>query len=209
MEGGEEGGDVAGFGGGDDGGDGEGELGGVDAFADGVAAVVPFGVAFLAVRGDGVVDEGLHTVVGQVALQFVAAGGEDGEDVEYVGIEVGDGRQLYQRVADLREVDACDRTAVEVVGIKMRQLRPQHGGLYFIETRIETLVFEYVFAVGTVVGECADGGGEEGVVGGDDACVAQCSEVFAGVETVAGGVAKGARAPTLEEAPVGLGVVFD
>ena len=154
-------------------------------------------------------DEGLHTVVGQVALQFVAAGGEDGEDVEYVGIEVGDGRQLYQRVADLREVDACDRTAVEVVGIKMRQLRPQHGGLYFIETRIETLVFEYVFAVGTVVGECADGGGEEGVVGGDDACVAQCSEVFAGVETV---VMASPREPVRlpsKRHPCSPGVVFD
>lgn len=77
------------FGVGHDGGDGEGEFLGVDLFGDGEGEVVELWVAFLTVGWDGVVDDCLDAVVGEVLLELVAVGGEDGEDVEDVGVGVG------------------------------------------------------------------------------------------------------------------------
>lgn len=50
------------------GGDGEGELLGVDLLGDREGEVVELRVAFLTVGRDGVVDDGLHAVVGKVLL---------------------------------------------------------------------------------------------------------------------------------------------
>lgn len=59
------------FGVGEEWGDGEGELLAVDLFGDGEGKGVPFGVTFLLVGRDRVVDEGLHPVVGKIFLQVI------------------------------------------------------------------------------------------------------------------------------------------
>ena len=60
---------------------GNGELLGVDLLGDGQLKLVPRWIAVLAVRRDGIVNRGLHTIVCKVLLQWVAMFAEDGEDM--------------------------------------------------------------------------------------------------------------------------------
>lgn len=197
------------FGVGHDGGDGEGEFLGVDLFGDGEGEVVELGVAFLTVGRDGVVDDGLHAVVGEIFLQLVAALGTDREDVEHVGVGIGNAGEYDCGVGDAVDVHAGYLFAAGVVGVEVTELNVEHCGLDFVEAGVAADVAEYVFACGAVVGEGTDGACELFVVGGDGSGVAECAEVFAGVEAVAGGVAERSGAAAVEEASVGLGVVFD
>ena len=64
--------------------DGEAEDLGVDAFGDGKGEVVPFPVCFLLVWWDGVVDECLYALFGQMGLKLVASFTPHGEEVEDV-----------------------------------------------------------------------------------------------------------------------------
>lgn len=191
------------------GGDGEGELLGVDLLGDREGEVVELRVAFLTVGRDGVVDDGLHAVVGEIFLQLVAALGTDREDVEHVGVGIGNAGEYDCGVGDAVDVHAGYLFAAGVVGVEVTELNVEHCGLDFVEAGVAADVAEYVFACGAVVGEGTDGACELFVVGGDGSGVAECAEVFAGVEAVAGGVAERSGAAAVEEASVGLGVVFD
>mgnify|MGYP006943504108 FL=1 len=152
--------------------------------------MVELGVAFLTVGWDGVMDNGLDAVVGEVLLELVAVGGADGEYVEYVGVGVGDTWEDDCGVGDVVDVRAGDLFAAGVVGVEVSEFDVENCGLDFIEAGVASDVAEDVFACGSVVGKCADGVGELFVVGGDGSAVAECAEVFAGVEAVAGGVAE-------------------
>lgn len=160
------------FGVGHHGGDGEGELLGVDLLGDGKGEVMEFRVAFLTVGRNGVVDDGLHAVVGEIFLQLVAALGADGEDVEHVGVRVGDLRQHYGGIGDAVDIHAGYLLAAGVVGVEVTELYVEHCGLDFVEAGVAAYVFEHVLARGAVVGEGADGAGELFVVGGDCSAVA-------------------------------------
>ena len=160
------------FGVGHHGGDGEGELLGVDLLGDGKGEVVELRVAFLTVGRNGVVDDGLHAVVGEILLQLVAALGTDREDVEHVGVRVGNLRENDCGVGDAVDVHAGYLLAAGVVGVEVTELHAEHGGLDLVEAGVAAYVFEHVLARGAVVGEGADGAGELFVVGGDCSAVA-------------------------------------
>ena len=176
----------------------------MDLFGDGEGEVVELGVAFLTVGRYGVVDDGLHAVVGEIFLQLVAALGTDREDVEHMGVGIGNAGEYDGGVGDAVDVHAGYLFAAGVVGVEVTELNVGRCAL-----GLASLLAEHVFACGAVVGEGTDGACELFVVGGDGSGVAECAEVFAGVEAVAGGVAERSGAAAVEEASVGLGVVFD
>lgn len=64
--------------------DGEAEDLGVDLFGDGKGEMVPLFVRFLLVWRDGVVDECLYALFGQIGLKLVASFTPHGEEVEDV-----------------------------------------------------------------------------------------------------------------------------
>ena len=160
------------FGVGHHGGDGEGELLGVDLLGDREGEVVELRIAFLAVGRNRIVDDGLHAVVGEILLQLVAALGADREDVEHVGVGIGNAGEYDCGVDDAVDIHAGYLLAAGVVGVEVAELHAEHGGLDLVEAGVAAYVAEDVFARGAVVGEGADGAGELFVVGGDCSAVA-------------------------------------
>ena len=124
------------FGVGHHGGDGEGEFLSVDQLGDGEGEAVELRVAFLTVGRNGVVDDGLHAVVGEILLQLVAALGADREDVEHVGVGIGNAGEYDCGVDDAVDIHAGYLLAAGVVGVEVAELHAEHGGLDLVEAGV-------------------------------------------------------------------------
>jgi len=110
-------------------------------------------------------------------------------------------------MTDTGIVERGDGTAAAVVGVEMRQTHPQEGGLQFVEATVDALPFVVVAPRGAIVGQGADLRRQGGIVRHHGPAIAQCSEVFPGIETESGGH-RGALGGEGHRA-VGLGSIFD
>ena len=91
----------------------------MDLLSDRERQIVPLPVAFLLVGRDGIVDDGLDSILGEVFLHFVAMFGPDAEDVEHVCIPVRHLRQYYVGVLDVLDIVLRNLSAPQVVLVKM------------------------------------------------------------------------------------------
>ena len=176
---------------------------------DGERECVPFLVAFLLVRGNGVMNHRLHPVVCQVLLQLIAVGAADGEEVEHMRLPVRHLGQDDGGVLDVFHIVTGHGAAFFGVFVQVLELHIQHSGLDFIQSAVAPGILEHVFLCGTVVSQSPDAGCQLIILAGHGTAIAQSSQVFAGVEAVARGIADAAGARTaLEAAAVCLGIVF-
>ena len=107
----------------------EGQFLGMYPLCNGIAEVVPRLVTGLLVRGDGVMDEGLNTLVGQELLQRVAPFAEYRElvvDVVLVRDALGEGDE---RIVDMLVIVGCQLLALPIVFVQVFQLDVQHGSI--------------------------------------------------------------------------------
>lgn len=171
--------------------DREGELGAVYLLGDGQRQMGILSVAFLPMGRDGVVDESLDAVFLEVLLQAVALVAEDGEEVVDVMLGADVAWQADERVGYTVIIKFGDSGAVAIVVIEVGQLGDEHGGLQLIDAAVVAGVAEHVLLGRAVVAQGTHRSCQLVIVGGDAPGITQCTEVLAGVEAVACGVAEG------------------
>ena len=116
----------------------EGQLLGMYPLCNGIAEMVPLPITRLLVRGDGVMDEGLDTLVSQKLLQRVAPFTEYRElmiDVVLVRDALGEGDE---RIVDMLVIIGCQLLALPIVFVQVFQLDVQHCDYSYLcrQTRI-------------------------------------------------------------------------
>ena len=110
-----------------------------------IGTVVPCTVTFLLVGWNGIVNDGLNSIFGQIPLQLVPISATDREDMEYVCVGVRYVRQYDFRIIDMRQVIICDGPTVRVVCVQMVEFRVEYGGFDFIESTVAAGVPENIF----------------------------------------------------------------
>ena len=91
----------------------------MDTFGDREGQDVPFRIALLLVRRDGVVDDGLDTILFEVFLKFIPPFAEDRENMEDVCIPIWNLRQCNRRVGNVFQIVSCNLAADFVVLVQM------------------------------------------------------------------------------------------
>lgn len=168
----------------------EGEFLRSNLLGDGQGEVVPIGIAFLLVRRDGIMDLRLYAVVEEVLLQFIATRTEYRKNVPDGGRRSL--RQANQGISHLREIGVGNGAAILVVGIETEQFGVENGSLEFIDTGITALIVMDILLMRAVITESTDDGSQLVVAGGNGTGVAKSTEVFAGIERMAGSISEGA-----------------
>ena len=122
----------------------------------------PLTVALLEMGWDGIVDEGLDACLGQILLQCVTPGTEDGEDVEHTLLPIVHRRQLEQGMVHLLNQPAGHEPPLAVVSIEMAQLYIEHGIKAFGEvvSAVRVRPFKPRIQAQEPVPPCVDCGGE-------------------------------------------------
>ena len=110
----------------------------MDGLGDGQGQPGPFTVTLLTVRRYGIVDQGLHAVVGQIPLQFVTAPATDGEDV----VDIPSG--FHKNVRDLNyllSTEWVQPILVSVIGLNSNDVTHNESNCMYYLTRIFSALF--------------------------------------------------------------------
>ena len=139
---------------------------------------------------DGVVYHCLYALIEQVLLQVFAFAAQHREYVVYAAMAIICRGESKQGIVYMLDVLHGNATAQRIVGIEILQLHPQYGCLNFVKSAVATLVLENVFALGSVIAQCANHISQLFVVGSDGTAIAKCPKVLAGIEAVGSGIAQ-------------------
>ena len=172
---------------------GDGEFLTMDALSDGERGrggeeVGGFGVATLLMGRYGIVDLGLHAMIGKVLLELVTTGAEHGEDMIYgVALALGNGDE---GIAYLLHIDGGNLFAALVGSIEVFELGIEDGGLQLIHATVATEIVEDIVAGRAVVAEGTKEGCQLIIIGSDGTGIAKGAEVLGGIERVGSGMAE-------------------
>ena len=153
-------------------------------------------------------DYGLDSVLRQIFLQFIAMPAADGEDMKHMRVPVFHLGEDDFRILDVLDIISGHLPALEIVLVEMLQLHVQNCCLNLVKPAVAAFIFEHVFAGGAIVRKGAHRFRKFGVVGSHRAGIAERSEILAGVEAVAGGVAERTGMAAFELASVCLSIVL-
>ena len=150
----------------------------------------------------------LYARLGKVLLQTVPLLAQDGEDMPHA-IPVCSGGQCDERMVDVRQVVFGYLLAPLVFGIQILEFYIQYGRLDLVHAAVFSFIFKQIFCLASVVAQCAHLFGQFVIIGGHSSGVAQCPQVFPGIERVGGSIAQRTRTAVAISASVGLSIVFD
>ena len=112
---------------------------------DGQRPTGPRRVALLLMGWNGIMDECLHAVCCQKALQFVAPMTHHRENVVYAAPTIVQRRQPQLGVVHLSGVLHGHLLAEAVFLVKIFEFDPQHGGMDFVHTTVFPTVVKNIF----------------------------------------------------------------
>ena len=106
----------------------------VDLLRDGQFKSIPLRIAFLLVGRNGIMDHGLHTIVGEVLLELVTMGTEDSEDV--IDAIAGGLDYSHEGIAYFSLIAGSNLLTTGIIGIEMTELDIEDGSLDLIDARV-------------------------------------------------------------------------
>ena len=154
-------------------------------FGEGQMQAVPFRIASLLMRWNGVVDHRSYVFRSEIFLQFIASFAKNRIDVIH-GV-IGSNK-LYAPLVQSFIIAFGNGFAALVVVIKIFQFYFQDGCLHFIQAAVEALIGEYIFATAAIIAERTNGHSKCFIVGGHGTCIAQSTEIFARIKAVGSGI---------------------
>ena len=160
-------------------------------------------IAFLQMRRNRIVNQGLHTMFGEILLQFITSGTKNRKkmiDIIIIrnhSLSIGESpffsifeqnrigtRHTNQRIVNLLIIKMSYHTTMGIVGIQVLEFNIQHSRLNLVHTRIAPLVLENIFLLTSIVRQSTNHGSQFLIVGRHGSRIAQGAKVFAGIETM-------------------------
>lgn len=166
-------------------------------------------VALGEVRRDGIVDDGLYSMVCEVLLEAVAVFGLDDELVPDVVRVIAELWQADGGILDARKVRGRNALALGVELFQVAELRAQERGLQFVEARVDADKLVVVFLFAAVIAQHAERPRKLFVIRHDGAGVAEGTEILCRVKAETACVAERARHRAAEFRAMRLGTVLD
>ena len=125
-----------------------------------------------------------NAVVSKVLPEFVATGTENGEYMVY-RIAIGE-NYSHEGIAYFSLIASGNLTTALVGSIEMREFCQEDGGLDFVHAAVATQVVEDVMTSGAVIAHSTDDLGQFVVISGHSTSIAKRTQIFRGVEAMAG-----------------------
>ncbi len=156
-----------------------------------------------------VVDGRGDAEVAQPALQAVAVGRADHILVEDVRAARPPARQDEAEAGEPGVVGVGDGAAARIVGVEMAQFDAQQGRLHLVQPAVDAGKIADQALAPAILPSGRDTLRQLGIVGRDDATVAEGAQVLGRIEAVGGDVAVATDQPATDRRTVRLGAVLD